>query len=179
MNNEIKEILDYFRKYATIRENTMISEIEDCITNLKKKYENAVVDYEMEKAKNNIIVKLGDEYSSTIDELVKHCLNQKTKIKELEQKYDKALTDLVKESHRRMELEEESERLKENAIHNDKVVDQARWNEMLYKGRIDKAIPMLKELNIKIKEILRIGIDIKEIGDIENILNGVMNNEKI
>lgn len=36
MNDEIKEILDYFRKYATIRENTMISEIEDYITNLEQ-----------------------------------------------------------------------------------------------------------------------------------------------
>lgn len=39
MNDEIREILDYFRKYATIRENTMISEIEDYITNLQKENE--------------------------------------------------------------------------------------------------------------------------------------------
>ena len=36
MNDEIREILDYFRKYATIRENTMISEIKDYITNLQQ-----------------------------------------------------------------------------------------------------------------------------------------------
>lgn len=40
------------------------------------------------------------------------------------------------------------------------------------KERIEKAIPMLKELNIKIKDILKIGIDIKEISDIEEILKG-------
>ena len=40
------------------------------------------------------------------------------------------------------------------------------------KERIEKAIPMLKELNIKIKDILKIGIDIKEISDIEKILKG-------
>lgn len=40
MNDEIKEILDYFRKYATIRENTMISEIEDYITNLQGEKED-------------------------------------------------------------------------------------------------------------------------------------------
>lgn len=39
--------------------------------------------------------------------------------------------------------------------------------------RINKVIPMLKELNIKLKEILKIGIDIKEITDIEEILKGV------
>ena len=36
MNKEIKEILDYFRKYSTIRENTMITEIEDYIINLQE-----------------------------------------------------------------------------------------------------------------------------------------------
>lgn len=37
-------------------------------------------------------------------------------------------------------LQEENNILKENAEHNDKVVDKAKWNEMLYKSRIDKAI---------------------------------------
>ncbi len=41
-----------------------------------------------------------------------------------------------------------------------------------YKSRIEKAIPMLKELNIKLKGILNIGIDIKEISDIEDTLDG-------
>jgi len=39
-------------------------------------------------------------------------------------------------------------------------------------NKIEKAIPMLKELNIKLKDILKIGIDIKEISDIEKILKG-------
>ena len=34
----------------------------------------------------------------------------------------------------------ENKRLKENAIHNDKVVDKAKWNEMLYKSRCKKAL---------------------------------------
>ena len=41
--------------------------------------------------------------------------------------------------------------------------------------RIDRAIPKLKELNKKIKDILKIGIDIKEITDIANILQGENN----
>ena len=41
--------------------------------------------------------------------------------------------------------------------------------------RIDRAIPKLKELNKKIKDILKIGIDIKEITDIANILKGENN----
>ena len=39
MKDEIKEILDYFRKYSTIRENTMITKIEDYITNLQEENE--------------------------------------------------------------------------------------------------------------------------------------------
>lgn len=40
MEKEIKKILGYFRKYATIRENTMITEIEDYITNLQEEKED-------------------------------------------------------------------------------------------------------------------------------------------
>lgn len=47
MNDEIKEILDYFRKYATIYENTMISEIEVYITNLQN--ENQILKENNEK----------------------------------------------------------------------------------------------------------------------------------
>ena len=43
-------------------------------------------------------------------------------------------------------LQEENERLKENSIHNDKVVDKAIWSEMIYKSRIGKAIEQLEEL---------------------------------
>ena len=34
---------------------------------------------------------------------------------------------------------------KENAEHNDKVVDKARWNEMIYKSRCEKAIEYIEE----------------------------------
>ena len=46
-----------------------------------------------------------------------------------------------------------------------------------YKSRCEKAIPMLKELNAKLKKILNIGIDIKEISDIEKILEVGDDNE--
>ncbi len=51
MDNEIKGILDYFRKYSTIRENTMITEIKDYITNLEEEI----------KSKNNEIDVLKDQ----------------------------------------------------------------------------------------------------------------------
>lgn len=53
----------------------------------------------------------------------------------------------------------------------DCITDLKEENED-YRSRCEKAIPMLKELNIKLKDILKIGIDIKEISDIENILKG-------
>ena len=54
MNKEIKEILDYFRKYSTIRENTMINEIEDYITNLQQENERLENDLENEVADNKL-----------------------------------------------------------------------------------------------------------------------------
>lgn len=45
-------------------------------------------------------------------------------------------------------LQKENQILKENAIHNDKVVDKARWNETIYKSRNDKAKEKLKSVNL-------------------------------
>lgn len=39
----------------------------------------------------------------------------------------------------------------------------------------EKAILMLEELNVKLKDILKIEIDIKEITDIKNLLQGEQN----
>ncbi len=78
-------------------------------------------------------------------------------------------------------LQQENERLKEENKHifanvnDDELLrsNAMNWAEAQdYKSRIEKAIPMLKELNIKLKGILNIGIDIKEISDIEDTLDG-------
>lgn len=45
-------------------------------------------------------------------------------------------------------LQKENERLKENAIHNDKVVDKAKWNEMIYKSRNEKAIEYIERAEV-------------------------------
>lgn len=48
---------------------------------------------------------------------------------------------IIKENKIKIDrLRKENKILRENAEHNDKVVDKAKWNEMLYKQRIDKAI---------------------------------------
>ena len=41
MNNDIKEILDYFRKYMTIEDCIRLSKIEDYITNLQEELKSA------------------------------------------------------------------------------------------------------------------------------------------
>lgn len=45
----IEEIVEYFRKYATIREYAMITDIEDYITNLKKEKEALKEELQQEK----------------------------------------------------------------------------------------------------------------------------------
>ena len=53
---------------------------------------------------------------------------------------------IVKENKRKIDnLRKENEILRKNAEHNDKVVDKARWNEMIYKSRCDKAIEILEQ----------------------------------
>lgn len=52
----------------------------------------------------------------------------------------KLLEKWYKNNDNIVNLISENERLKENAIHNDKVVDKAKWNEMIYKSRCEKGI---------------------------------------
>ena len=71
-----------------------------------------------------------------------------------------------------LEKQEENENLKDfiNKLQatKDRLDKYDRENQL----KIDKAISMLKELNIKLKDILKIGIGIKEISDIEEVLKG-------
>lgn len=45
-------------------------------------------------------------------------------------------------------LQQENEMLKDNAIHNDKVVDKARWNEMIYKSKVEKAVEYINNFSV-------------------------------
>lgn len=60
--------------------------------------------------------------------------------------------------------------IKENAIHNDKVVDKAKRNEMLYKSRIEKALKYIE----KVETFAMIDkINILSITTLKKILQGV------
>lgn len=52
-------------------------------------------------------------------------------------------------------------------------IDKLQKENIKYKEILDKIKPMLKELNTKLKDILNIGIDIKEIGDILELLEEI------
>ena len=86
---------------------------------------------------------------------LKELLNMKDEIKEIldniKNKYeDYYVQDIVSGNDLKQlldyitNLQQENKILKENAIHNDKVVDKAKWNEMLYKSRNEKAIEYIK-----------------------------------
>lgn len=74
-------------------------------------------------------------------------------------------------------LQEENEILKENAIHNDKVVDKAKWNEMLYKSRIEKAIEYINNNSYFEDNIVKTMIFKDYSSNLLNILQGVGKDE--
>ena len=89
------------------------------------------LDYYENATKEDVIVEMMLHINS-IKELRKDITNLQEELKELRIDYSMVVAEDKK-------LKEENEILKENAIHNDKVVDNAKWNEMIYKSRINKA----------------------------------------
>lgn len=74
-------------------------------------------------------------------------------------------------------LKQENERLKENAIHNDKVVDKAKWNEMIYKSRIEKAIEYINNNSYFKDNVVKTMIFKDYSSNLLNILQGVGKDE--
>jgi len=138
MTKEIKEILEYPTIYNFDDEpylhGTDYVKLRDYITNLQQ---------ENEKLKYNARGQVNDYFKDKYaDEVLKNA--------ELQQDLDKA-NDIIEKDRQfykcRMdeyvELKKENEILKANAEHNDKVVDKARWNEMIYKSRCEKALNLV------------------------------------
>lgn len=98
MTNEIKKILDYFRKYSTIRENTMITDIEDYITNLQ----NEIFDLkDTIQNKNDCIGAyecIIEDRDKRIDKAVEYIINhtQSTAHLEMDTKSIKQLLDILR-----------------------------------------------------------------------------------
>lgn len=131
MNEEIKEILESSRKIIkSNRENGFdriiilgddIDKLLDYITNLQQAIKDT---------------------KDTADDMLFELKQENEELREENSKLEIALQNIQEDYDRRIE---ENERLKENAIHNDKVVDKARWNEIIYKSRCEKASAELKD----------------------------------
>ena len=93
-----------------------------------------------------------------ISEAPEHIINGFNKIKDyitnLQEKYKSSQITLAEEWKKRLEVEEENKRLKENAIHNDKVVDKAdeTINNQFFK--IDRLIYIISETSKHIQHEL-------------------------
>ena len=135
----------------------------------------------------NVLVALGDltngalnYYKATETVKVRHntildyITNLQEKVNQYENPDDMTLFYMwldEKAKDKMKQLQKENERLKENVIHNDKVVDEAKWNEMLYKSRNEKAIEKIKKIQ---KNAIKYGADHDAImcQDLLNILQG-------
>ena len=164
MKDEIKEILEDYNCIPRIKK------LGDCITNLQQINNNQAKRNSRQRLANqkqqDLILNLqqeNKEWGMIFDTFSKRpyahrYLEEKRKelgnkriigrdsemiyreyynLKEIEQNHKETNATLMSELAK---LGLENERLKENAIHNDKVVDKAKWNEMIYKSRCEKAI---------------------------------------
>lgn len=121
----------------------------------------------------------GDKY----EEYCNYITNLQDKMKQLQgeiqnlrgslKTYEVLLKTNVEENKRLKERENFKFNLKKDETKAPATIIKSYKNDYEdYKSRCEKAIPMLKELNKKLKDILHIGIDIAEIIDIENTLTG-------
>lgn len=171
MNKEIKinkssKSITFINNGIAFSQFGIADEILDLITNLQQNYERIY----------NENCKLREEHNITDISLLDENYN-------LQQEINKLTAESTEWESKCYDLQEENEELKDIVIEKDSQIkemilqktDYTAVNilEMKledYKSRCEKAIPMLKELNECIKDILGIEIDIKNISDIENIL---------
>ena len=179
MNNEIKEILDMLKQHISIVSIEDEDLLLDYITNLQQQLHQASLDIQ-ELTERDIECPSWCDKLTYLQQEIKHISKVRDEIIE---KYN----DLQQENHELKsklecyengvyysskvdELTEENKRLKENAIHNDKVVDKAKWNEMIYKSRCEKASKVIKN---KYPVLCESEGDFKE--ELLNILEGENN----
>ena len=163
MKDEIKEIL-YCDIYNDL-DDEKYNKLLDYITNLHEKCEN------LDEAYKNLQEELEEEKrieQASLDTIT-NLQEENKRLKEERQNIDNRNRN-QKIANRKLQEEIESVR-KNNRTRKSRCRKQTKKKNM-YKTRNEKAIPMLEELNIKLKEILKIGIDIKEIIDIKNQLQG-------
>lgn len=156
MSNEIKEILEYYRKYMSIKDCIKLSKIEDHITNLQQKveqYENPddLTLFYMwldEKAKDKM--KHLQQENERLNQLIKSLRGNIKDITKTSSNRKKAILDLMKKIEK---LKKEIEFLKTSPFlflkieDDDLVRSYAFMKKELkdYKSRTEKAVELLKQ----------------------------------
>lgn len=146
--NKLNKSIMFINNGISYSQFGIADEILDLITNLQQ---------ENEKLKYNARGQVNDYFKDKYaDEVLKNA--------ELKEENEKLQTTVNN-------CKQENEILRKNAEHNDKVVDKARWNEMIHKSRNEKAIEYIKSTNCygmrSGKTLLQ-----KYLCDLLNILNG-------
>lgn len=133
MSEEIKELLDY-------------------IANLQQRVEQLEKENKELKEENKRIFQNVNDDELLISNAMNYAELKKAeqKVEQLEQALKNAkdtYDDVTYEMNKKIEqLEKENKILKENAEHNDKVVDKANWENMLLKTTINESITLIKQL---------------------------------
>ena len=129
MTEEIKEILSLLNSTSWCNES---KQLLNYITNLQQELQKA---NDTLDTHNELIEKLQQDIDKANDIIEKDRQFYKFRMDEY--------VDLKKENEKLQitvnNCKQENEILRKNAEHNDKVVDKARWNEMIYKSRCEKA----------------------------------------
>ena len=112
---------------------------------------------------NEYYIQCSDHYLIPKDvfmELFNEMINWKEESKELNQKYLNAVADYETTMGELQELKKENKILRENAEHNDKVVDKVNWENMLLKKenqelkrKLNEAIHKATEFESEVYEL--------------------------
>ena len=149
MNNEIKEILDK----SKICKNCKYHFLEE----ISFDYPQSCCDRDKDKKQCYTTEEWCTcerfEYS---DDYITNLQQENERLKAQNTRYEVKMNCLI----------QENDILKENAEHNDKVVDKAKWNETIYKSRCEKAIELI---NVRYNEQKHYD---KRLKDLLNILQG-------
>lgn len=128
-----------------IKQRIKMHELEGTTSNENER-EKTLLDYITNlQARDKYFCERMEKYCLEEKELLNKNIKLENKITNLQKERNNLKTSLDESSEIVGELEKENNILKENAEHNDKVVDKVKWNEMIYKGRIEKAIEYIEE----------------------------------
>ena len=152
MKEEIKEYLDYFKKYATISEKAILEDIEDHITNLQK--ENRI---------NNDLIPCFKNREKELKKQINVLQEENKRYKKLfegKERFSKIMPD-------------DMDFIVMSKTDYDRQVDDIELVALELRSRIDKGISLLKEAGCYDEETKTFCDDVwEELPELLNILQG-------